>query len=396
MAKRGALDAFFKPPVSANKRPRHEDSNGSADVDQRSPQDVASNQPTASSNTTPSPCVKSHAKPSDHPRYPFPIAPLPSHLSTAVRAPNAPSASPRTLNHLADLDCLYYEPFLARQEANALFRFLRANLFFYRVSYQIKRPPVGDMTINTPRFTTVFGVDASSYFAAPTSEITPNTATANADEPIDDGTSTLRLHSIATHTPLSHAKDAKATYKHPPRPLPRCLDQLRLATEAATGARFNICLVNYYASGRDSISFHSDDERFLGPAPAIASFSLGGRRDFVLKHKPPAAPSAAAVVKDDGDKETQTQTQTQPQLKLPLASGDMILMRGPTQANWLHSIPKRGGKRQDEIEGRINITFRRALVKGGTENYYTYNVGDGEVFRWDEDGREMVPWKKKK
>lgn len=23
-----------------------------------------------------------------------------------------------------------------------------------------------------------------------------------------------------------------------------------------------------------------------------------------------------------------------------------------------------------------------------------YNVGDGEVFRWDEKKREMVPWKK--
>jgi hypothetical protein len=33
-------------------------------------------------------------------------------------------------------------------------------------------------------------------------------------------------------------------------------------------------------------------------------------------------------------------------------------------------------------------------VKGGTENYYRYNVGEGDIFRWDGEGREMVPWRK--
>lgn len=70
----------------------------------------------------------------------------------------------------------------------------------------------------------------------------------------------------------------------------------------------------------------------------------------------------------------------------------MILMRGRTQANWLHSIPKRKGKESEG--GRINITFRKAMVKGGTENYYCYNVGSGAVFRWDAGKGEMVPWKK--
>jgi hypothetical protein len=57
----------------------------------------------------------------------------------------------------------------------------------------------------------------------------------------------------------------------------------------------------------------------------------------------------------------------------------------------LHSIPKRTGK-NGEDGGRINITFRRAMVKGGTENYYNYNVGNGPVYRWNEDRREMMPW----
>lgn len=72
----------------------------------------------------------------------------------------------------------------------------------------------------------------------------------------------------------------------------------------------------------------------------------------------------------------------------------MLLMRGATQANWLHSIPKRTskgtGNAQTEAMGRINITFRRARVPAGTENYYRYNVGEGPVYRWDEGRGEMV------
>lgn len=65
-------------------------------------------------------------------------------------------------------------------------------------------------------------------------------------------------------------------------------------------------------------------------------------------------------------------------------------MRGNTQAKWLHSIPKRKGAGRDE--GRINITFRRALEKGGTENYYRYNVGSGGVWKWDGAARGMREW----
>lgn len=176
--------------------------------------------------------------------------------------------------------------------------------------------------------------------------------------------------------------------KNPPRPIPKCLDQLRQSTEAATGCKFNFCLVNYYASGADSISFHSDDERFLGPDPAIASFSLGARRDFLMKHKPPPATSAGGAAAPAAAPEAAS---TAKPLKLPLGSGDMVLMRGTTQSRWLHSIPKRTGKNQED-GGRINITFRRAMTRGGTENYYNYNVGHGPVYRWDKGSREMTLW----
>ena len=68
----------------------------------------------------------------------------------------------------------------------------------------------------------------------------------------------------------------------------------------------------------------------------------------------------------------------------------MILMWGTIQANWLRSVPKRNG---GEWAGRINITLMKALVTGGTENYYQYNDDPGGVFRWDDKKQEMVSWK---
>ncbi|KAI5466627.1 hypothetical protein BGZ63DRAFT_344782 [Mariannaea sp. PMI_226] len=285
-----------------------------------------------------------------HRHYPHPIANLPSSISRELGT--VPVKLAREINDQPDLDLLYFEPFLPTSVSRRLFEFLRAELPFYRVEYRIKRGGI-ETEIRTPRWTTVFGLDETSRFD-------------------DDG------HVVDAK--LKTRVSDRCYEKYPPRPIPECLDELRRCTEAATGCKFNFCLVNYYASGSDSISFHSDDEQFLGPDPAIASFSLGARRDFLMKHKP-----AKPGITD------QLAASAKP-LKLPLGSGDMVLMRGRTQSNWLHSIPKRTGKNQED-GGRINITFRRAMVKGGTENYYNYNVGTGPVYRWNKQAREMALWK---
>lgn len=281
---------------------------------------------------------------STHPTYPFSIPHLTPGILETLNF--APAEEGRVINDKPDLDLLYFKPYIPKEISRDLFDFLRSKLFFYRVKYTIKRGPT-ETLINTPRYTTVFGIDETSRFDAQGEVVE-----AVSGKPV-----------------------VKGAYKCQPRPLPECLDVLRKLTENATGCTFNFALVNYYASGDDSISYHSDDERFLGPLPAIASFTLGVQRDFLLKHKPT---------------EQKDESETKP-LKFPLASGDMILMKGKTQSCWLHSIPKRKG---GEVgKGRINITFRKAMVKGGTENYYRYNVGDGGVFSWDDVKRDMSPWK---
>lgn len=281
----------------------------------------------------------------------------------------------RAVNDQPDLDLLCFEPYVPGYLARDVFRFLRAELPFYRVKYTIKRGAV-ETNINTPRYTTVFGLDDTSRFA-------PRPPSADGSSGVGGGDTAI----VDAKTGAEVAPSAYARYA--PRPIPACLDDLRRSAEAATGSCFNFCLVNYYASGSDSISYHSDDERFLGPEPAIASFSFGARRDFLMKHKPPAAAAR-------GQQQQQQQPGAAPPpepkpLKLALGSGDMIFMRGRTQSCWLHSIPKRTGKNERD-GGRINITFRKAMVKGGTDNYYNYNVGTGPVYKWNEAAREMQMW----
>lgn len=106
--------------------------------------------------------------------------------------------------------------------------------------------------------------------------------------------------------------------------------------DALCGSSFNSVLLNYYRDHRDSMGFHSDDEPELGPAPTIASVSFGETRPFVLKHR---------RRKDIAD------------VRIPLPSGSLLLMAGPTQANWRHGIPKQ----TKPCGPRVNLTFRNIL-----------------------------------
>lgn len=332
------LDSFFSPPPP--KRPRASGTQAIQAQQQRSiPDDEKGIR-------LPEDKDSALAQLSMHATYPFAIPQLPPNIVESLNF--APATEGRNINDQPDLDLVYYQPYVPKEIQRELFEFLRRELFFYRVKYTIKRGPV-ETQINTPRYTTVFGLDVTSRFGP--------------DDQILDATSGQPV--------------AKTAYKCKPRPMPQCLDEIRILTENATGCQFNFALVNYYASGNDSISYHSDDETFLGVEPAIASFTLGAKRDFLMRHKPTPAGHSS---------------ETKP-MKLPLASGDMILMKGLTQSKWLHSIPKRKGGEADR--GRINITFRRAMVRGGTENYYRYNVGDGEVYNWDQSRSEMVLWQQK-
>lgn len=372
MSKR-ILESFFSPPSKRLKQ-------GSLTLFSSAPgpstqEPVATNEPRANNdqelaeqhNSVREPCTKTF-----HRSWPHPISDLPPSLAQPLQDVLG-LAEGRAIKNQPHLDLLYFQPLIPQPAANELFRFLRSELPFYRVCYKITRFGKS-VDINTPRFTTVFGLDESSRF------------TINMALPDSNGVANMTTKIV--ETPLSSRQIGPSKYKHTPRPIPPCLVLLKNITEALTNETYNFVLVNYYATGSDSISFHSDDESFLGPDPSIASFSLGARRDFLLKHKPPKPGPGI----DPGDKIVEKVYPGTTQIKLPLGSGDMVLMRGKTQSNWLHSIPKRTAKGAEAEKGRINITMRKAMIPAGTDNYNRYNVGDGPVYRWDKEAREMRPW----
>lgn len=128
--------------------------------------------------------------------------------------------------------------------------------------------------------------------------------------------------------------DARYTYSGKtfhPLPFTPLLLEIKAAIEAATGCRFNSVLLNYYRDERDSMGFHSDDEPELGRNPAIASFSLGATRRFILKHK-----------------------RRPLERKLDLTDGSLLLMAGALQHCWRHGI----NKSSRPHAARINLTFR--------------------------------------
>lgn len=96
--------------------------------------------------------------------------------------------------------------------------------------------------------------------------------------------------------------------------------------------RFNSVLLNWYRTGEDHISWHTDAEPELGVNPMIASVNFGASRRFLLR------------LKDDHATK----------LEIPLHHGSVLVMAGALQHHWQHSVPK-----QKKItQSRINLTFR--------------------------------------
>jgi len=115
-------------------------------------------------------------------------------------------------------------------------------------------------------------------------------------------------------------------------PWTESLQAIKSRVEQLAAVQFNSVLANLYRDGADSVSWHADDEPELGPAPVIASVSLGQERTFQLKHKFDKTLKANVL----------------------LPSGSVLVMSGATQQNWLHQIAK-----SRRIMGpRINLTFR--------------------------------------
>jgi alkylated DNA repair dioxygenase AlkB len=109
--------------------------------------------------------------------------------------------------------------------------------------------------------------------------------------------------------------------------------ELRSRVERSAQWCFNSVLFNLYRNGQDSMGYHADDEPELGPKPTIASVSFGATRQFKLKPRTKrfGAPGEFA-----------------------LTHGSLLIMRGSTQAVFVHGVPKEPAV----SDPRLNLTFR--------------------------------------
>jgi alkylated DNA repair dioxygenase AlkB len=120
-----------------------------------------------------------------------------------------------------------------------------------------------------------------------------------------------------------------------PTPWFEPLLSLKYRLETELQSSFSNVLMNLYRTGQDSMGWHRDNEKELGPEPVIASISLGAQRDFYLRHR----------------------KKLYPNIKIALENGSLLIMRGQTQDFWDHCLPKRLRCQ----EARVNLTFRQII-----------------------------------
>ena len=125
-------------------------------------------------------------------------------------------------------------------------------------------------------------------------------------------------------------------------PVIKCI---REYVEAYTGQSFNSVLVNKYSDGSTKLSYHHDDDPWLGNDFIVPSVSFGDKRRFLVKQKPKFVKKGEKAIT----------------MGLILESGSLTLMGNSLQKYWLHSIPlqKRNIDDKSKLTGvRYNLTFR--------------------------------------
>ena len=116
--------------------------------------------------------------------------------------------------------------------------------------------------------------------------------------------------------------------------LPPALEQMRSALSARYAVDLDSCLVNLYRDGGDAVAWHGDTVRRIMPTPLVFTVSLGARRAFVLK-RATGGPTVRTYRPGEGD---------------------LMVMGGRTQHEWLHAVP-----RDPRSSGaRMSVTFRHS------------------------------------
>ncbi len=175
---------------------------------------------------------------------PFPITAASFDISKGLKL------SIKQVIKKGDLDMIYFRPFLNASLATSLYTWCLSELPWFLVQYKAR-----GMDIKTPRYTVS---DLQGLLCAFSWLKNDNC------QPGCRFTTTFGVDA-------SYKGQTMAMYDRAPRRIPETLQTLLDAVSEATGTDFNFVLMNFYQDGTHSISYHSDDEKFLGRAPQCSS-----------------------------------------------------------------------------------------------------------------------------
>jgi alkylated DNA repair dioxygenase AlkB len=129
------------------------------------------------------------------------------------------------------------------------------------------------------------------------------------------------------------------------------------ATHEALRRRYRVAFdgygLSYYRDGADSVAPHRDKELRWLDDTVIAILTLGSRRPWILK--PARLPQGRRIL---GDAHDVTEA-----VDLAPGSGDLIVLGGRAQRDWLHAVPKVTGF----TGGRISVQWRWTSRTGRPE-----------------------------
>jgi alkylated DNA repair dioxygenase AlkB len=131
-------------------------------------------------------------------------------------------------------------------------------------------------------------------------------------------------------------------------PHPRVVD-LHRVVQRTWRKQFDALAFAQYRDGRDSVAFHADRELKWLDDTVIAVLTLGATRPWLLRRK---------SQKFADEEFTPGATHD-----LRPAAGDLFVMGGRAQADWVHAVPKVPGLR----DGRISLQWRWTSRRGRQE-----------------------------
>jgi alkylated DNA repair dioxygenase AlkB len=113
--------------------------------------------------------------------------------------------------------------------------------------------------------------------------------------------------------------------------------------------------LSFYRNGRDAMGAHRDSDMRYCEETVIAIVSLGATRPWTLR-------STRATV---------------PAFDIAPGHGDLLVMGGRAQADWLHGVPPAPGVREGRISLQWRWTSRRGRPETGGASWAPRNFGGG-------------------